>query len=669
MSLLVRSLWVALVVVVALQLPALAVSSNLVISQVYLGTGPGTLQPQSQFIELFNRGNTTVSLSGWTVQYGAGSSTWQAFSLSGSLAPGQYYLIRVTGAGGGIVSLPTPDLMISTNLSVPGGKIAVVNDTVAIDVGCSQATKVADVVGYGSTNCNEGQALNSPGDTDLTAFLRKGGGCTDTDANFSDFSPITPVFRNSSSPRNVCTGTTGTKTFSLADKGATSFQSPGGTSSALTIGYARIQTDSTSSAPAGVAIYGLRQGGILITETGVTVSSLVTSGSIYAEINGPVNTGLAIANPNNQDVTFDFTVTNSNDVQGFVTGSFTIASNTQMAKFLNEWPFNLRGITGVLSFTTSAPVGVTTLRGFTNERSEFLVSTLPLLDTSVPALVAAAYLPHFAVNGGWRTEILLRNNVDAPVSGTLTFTDNSGNPITVPVGTVTASSLTYTVPQRRTLKFILPNTTSTLQTGVVKLTPNPGDRAPLPLGVFAYTNGGVRVAEASVLGTVGTQLRTYIENSGTVGSIGNIESGVAIANADVATATVTLQALGLDGQMQASTSLTIPVGGKVAKFANELFPTLPIAFKGVLRVTSNSNVSVAGLRGRYNERQDFLITTVPINQEVTQGSTAELLFPHIVDAGGYTTQFILLNTVSGLTSTGTVRFRTVGGQILDLPVQ
>ena len=88
-----------------------------------------------------------------------------------------------------------------------------------------------------------------------------------------------------------------------------------------------------------------------------------------------------------------------------------------------------------------------------------------------------------------------------------------------------------------------------------------------------------------------------------------------------------------------------------------------------MRVTSSSNISVAGLRGRYNERQDFLITTVPVNQELTQGSSAELLYPHIVDAGGYTTQFILLNTVSGQTSSGTVRFKTIGGQVYDLTVQ
>src|SRR5207237_2678064 len=142
----------------------------------------------------------------------------------------------------------------------------------------------------------------------------------------------------------------------------------------------------------------------------------------------------------------------------------------------------------------------------------FLVSTLPFFDPAVPLSTLPAFLPHFAVNGGWRTELILVNTMDTPISGTMTFTDGSGNPITVPVGTITANSLSYTVAQRRTVKFILPNTGAALQTGVVKLTPTLGDRAPVPLGIFAYTTGSVRVAEASVVGNVGTQLRTYVEN-------------------------------------------------------------------------------------------------------------------------------------------------------------
>ena len=155
-----------------------------------------------------------------------------------------------------------------------------------------------------------------------------------------------------------------------------------------------------------------------------------------------------------------------------------------------------------------------------------------------------------------------------------------------------------------------------------------------------------------------------------MGSIGSIQSGLAIANASAVTANVTLQLFKLDGTSTGLTnSFTVPVGGKVAKFADEFFPSAPTPFKGILRLTSNVTVSVTGLRGRNNERRDFLISTVPIVQETTQGSTAEVEFPHIVDGGGYTTQFILMDAVSGQTSTGSMRFRNIGGQTLDLNLQ
>ena len=669
----IRVFFVVLFMSSILHVPAQAASSSLVISQIYLGTGASNAEPQNQYIELFNKGAATINASGYSLQFAPEASlSWQAFPLSGSIAPGQYYLIRLTGASGGNVSLPTPDLTISLTLPQTAGKLILANGTSAFGLFCPQGDpSIVDLVGYGNTTCFESSPLVALQATDLLTLLRKNGGCLDSDVNFTDFTKVTPVLRNSSSVRNPCGGSSGIRTFTLADGGGSSFQSSGGSSAPLQTGYARIQPEGTSIAPTGVAIYGLRQSGTLITETAVPTSPLLTSGLLYAEINGSITTGLAIANPNPDDITFSFVISDSNNGQTTFAGSFTMAANTQMSKFLTEWPFSSGGITGILSFTATEPVGVTTLRGFTNERGEFLVSTLPVFDPTIPEPTTPAYVPHFAVGGGWRTELILVNTQDTPVSGTVSFTDGSGNPIFVPVGTVTSglSSFSYTVLQSRTLKFILPNISPNLQTGVIRVTPNSGDHTPMPLAVFAYVPKTVRVSEATVLGLQGTQLRTYIENSN-VGSAGSIQSGLAIANASGGTATVTLEAFQLNGVSTGMTStLTITAGGKVAKFANELFPTLPSSFKGILRLTSNSPVSVAGLRARYNERGDFLISTVPVVQETTQGTSAEIEFPHIVDGGGYTTQFILMNAVSGQTSTGAIRFRTVGGQILDLTLQ
>ena len=71
-----------------------AISSNIVISQVYGGGGSVGATYNRDFVELFNRGNAPVSLNGWSVQYGSATGTGNFAGngvtlLSGTLAPGQ----------------------------------------------------------------------------------------------------------------------------------------------------------------------------------------------------------------------------------------------------------------------------------------------------------------------------------------------------------------------------------------------------------------------------------------------------------------------------------------------------------------------------------------------------------------------------------------------------
>ena len=113
----------------------------------------------------------------------------------------------------------------------------------------------------------------------------------------------------------------------------------------------------------------------------------------------------------------------------------------------------------------------------------------------------------------------------------------------------------------------------------------------------------------------------------------------------------------------------IPPSGHTSKFVHELFPALSLPFRGVLRVSSSNSIVVVSLRTRYNERGDFLITTTPATNEASASSSAELMFPHIVDRGGYTTQFILFSGFAGQSTAGTLRFFGQDGQPLNLTVR
>ena len=72
-----------------------------------------------------------------------------------------------------------------------------------------------------------------------------------------------------------------------------------------------------------------------------------------------------------------------------------------------------------------------------------------------------------------------------------------------------------------------------------------------------------------------------------------------------------------------------------------------------MRVSSAAAViSVIGVRGRYNERDDFLITTTPAIAEDAAADPRPLYVPHFVNGGGYTTQFVLFGaTVQSIATT------------------
>ena len=215
----------SVITILALMLMALpmqsaqAISTTIVISQVYGGGGNTGAPYTNDFVELFNRGTTTVSLSGWSIQYASatgtgnfGSATNLITPLSGSLAPGQYLLVQEASSSVG-APLPTPDVTDATPIAMAAGagKVALVNTTTSL--GCngsagqpcspSALASIVDLVGYGNANFFEGSGA-APTLSNTTGALRLANGCTDTDNNVTDFVVAAPAPRNTASPLNPC---------------------------------------------------------------------------------------------------------------------------------------------------------------------------------------------------------------------------------------------------------------------------------------------------------------------------------------------------------------------------------------------------------------------------------------------------------------------------------
>ncbi len=179
---------------------AQAVSSNIVISQIYGGGGNSGATLKNDFIELYNLGSAPVNITGWTVQYtsSTGSSWTNKTTLSGTIQPGHYYLIQEAAGAGGTVSLPTPDMTGTINMSGTTGKVALVNNATTLAGTCPTGSTIVDFIGFGSANCSE--TAPTPALSNTTAALRNGNGNVDTDNNASDFTVGAPNPRNSAFP-------------------------------------------------------------------------------------------------------------------------------------------------------------------------------------------------------------------------------------------------------------------------------------------------------------------------------------------------------------------------------------------------------------------------------------------------------------------------------------
>ena len=188
------TLAVALVAAIAATPASAAPSTGLVVNEVYGGGGNSGATYTNDFVEIANRDSSPVDVSGWSVQYHAatGTGAWQVTPLSGSIAPGQLYLVAEAAGAGGTTPLPTPQVTGTIPMAAASGTIALVNGTAALTCQDSAACQSAsvDLVGYGSTAAIN-ESAPAPGGSSTASLQRNG--TTDTDNNSTDFAAATPT--------------------------------------------------------------------------------------------------------------------------------------------------------------------------------------------------------------------------------------------------------------------------------------------------------------------------------------------------------------------------------------------------------------------------------------------------------------------------------------------
>src|SRR5262249_31514870 len=151
----------------------------------------------------------------------------------------------------------------------------------------------------------------------------------------------------------------------------------------------------------------------------------------------------------------------------------TIDANSNISALLNQPPFapaadiDLR-TARTLTFSSSSPFAFNAIREFTNERSELLMTPLPLAATESGG-VSPLVIPNYVEGGPWQSRIILVNPANVPLSGVAEFfTSSAQNPegrwqYTIPAGSATSLQMA---------------TQSDSLTGWVRITPDQSSVSP-----------------------------------------------------------------------------------------------------------------------------------------------------------------------------------------------
>jgi hypothetical protein len=436
-----------------------------------------------------------------------------------------------------------------------------------------------------------------------------------------------------------------------------------GASPTSQVGYATSNL-TVGADPYGTAVLSLRQNGVTVTEAGVPASPPTKQARIFIDHRAAVDavpghpaagkinisTGIAAVNPASVAADVIYALRDSSGTL-ITTAYGTIEAGKHFACFIDQLKdqapdFNLpidfpTAIQfGSLEIASSQPISVVALRGTINQRNEFLITTAPVADLIHPSVYDPMYFPQLVDGGGYTTSLLLLNSSNRTASGTLQIFDNNGAPLVVnQVGGTAGASFRYSIPPNGTFRFQTDGAPLNTVAGWVKLVTDFMAPTPVGLGVFSYNPESILVSESGIPATNATaHARVYVDLSG------NHNTGLAIANVASTGAAITIKAYETDGTTSVGTSqgpLQLAAFGHDAKFADQIISGLPAGFKGVLDISANTAFAALTLRSLVNERNDFLMTTFPV-ANLSQTAPSPIVFPQIVDGGGYATEFILV---------------------------
>jgi 5'-nucleotidase len=174
--------------------------SDVVISEAYLNGGSTGAAFTHKFVELYNPTDEAVVLDGMSIQYRPAKSADAPsgiMTLTGTIAPGGYFLVQGTSNANNGVALPKPDATLPGDVSFAGAGgtifLAAQTDKVTTPKGSIVGNDaIIDLLGYGTSETFEGSV--APAASVTTSIARTAG--ADTDVNSADFVAGAPTPTN-----------------------------------------------------------------------------------------------------------------------------------------------------------------------------------------------------------------------------------------------------------------------------------------------------------------------------------------------------------------------------------------------------------------------------------------------------------------------------------------
>jgi len=369
----------------------------------------------------------------------------------------------------------------------------------------------------------------------------------------------------------------------------------------------------------------------------------IRNGRIYALMQESPHTGIAIANPNSEQVVINFSYA---DAAGkpLYTSRLLLPPGDKSSTFLDESPLRPQSadLTRIqsFSFSASAPVAAAAVRILTNERKDLVMTSIPIanLDQAEGPLT----FPFYADGAGWQSEIQLVNTTSSTLYGNVQL---------FPSLKSSGPDFTYAIPPNATVALYTPGLASQTATGWVQIIPEADTPSPAGSLILSHKTNGVTTSLGTVVATPASPFyHVYVETSGgNQGEPGSVQTTLSIANPASNPASVTLEVLTMNWQStERRRAVTIGPHDNLTLTLNQIPGMEAVTqFKGIVRIGGDP-VTAAGFLARYGDFGQVVVTSLPAIGISMGPSASEPRFLFTAEGGGFVTDLKDVNSLGHL---------------------